>query len=295
VSLPHLLCVDDSEAILALEKAALAGLYEVSTATSGREALEKVRKLRPDCVLLDLSMPEMDGDQVLAHVFADPELADTPIIVISSEAARAASCIDAGARAFLAKPLRAAELKATVQRVLDEQVARRRRASLAVLPVEVGPHAFALPVSSVRRVVLLPATRPLAPAPAHLSEVFELGNQPICLLDLATLLEVTNAQPLLERKVVVVEHGGERPGEELLLALAVDRVLDPEEFPAGSFSLAPSLGGTKFEPLRKALHAIVRDARGPLPVIEAAAFFTPELVAAVRELVREPGVAEASA
>ncbi len=281
MSLPRLLCVDDSEAILALEKAALAGLYDVTTATNGREALEKAEKLRPDCVLLDLSMPEMDGDQVLARMRADAQLAETPIVVISSEVRRAAECIDAGA-AFLAKPLRPDELKATVQRVLDEERERRRRASLAVLPVEVGPHAFGLPVGSVRRVVLVPATRPLAPAPAHLSEVFELGSRPVCVLDVAVLLGATHAEPLLERKLVVVEH------EDLALALCVDRVLDPEEFAAGTFTLASSLGGAAHEPLEKALHAIVRHAKGPLPVIRASAFFEPELTGEIRELVRRP-------
>src|SRR4051812_49619253 len=83
VSLPHLLLVDDSESVLAFEKAALAGHYVVSTAVNGREALTKVAQLRPAAVLLDLSMPEMDGDEVLAQMQQDPQLAGIPVIIVS--------------------------------------------------------------------------------------------------------------------------------------------------------------------------------------------------------------------
>ncbi|HYV67858.1 MAG TPA: response regulator, partial [Myxococcales bacterium] len=73
MSLPHLLLVDDSESVLAFEKAALAGHYLFSTALNGREALTKVAQLKPAAVLLDLSMPEMDGDEVLAQMQRDPQ------------------------------------------------------------------------------------------------------------------------------------------------------------------------------------------------------------------------------
>src|SRR6185436_7805594 len=85
VSLPHLLLVDDSEAILAFERAALSSHYAVSTALNGAEALEKVRQIRPAAVLLDLSMPEMDGDEVLRRMKADRELSYIPVVVVSSE------------------------------------------------------------------------------------------------------------------------------------------------------------------------------------------------------------------
>ena len=89
MSLWHLLLVDDSEAVLAFEKAALAGHYQVSTAVDGRDALLKVAQLKPAAVLLDLSMPGMDGDEVLARMRADPQLARIPVIIVSSEKQRA--------------------------------------------------------------------------------------------------------------------------------------------------------------------------------------------------------------
>ncbi|HYZ90574.1 MAG TPA: response regulator, partial [Myxococcales bacterium] len=120
MSLSHLLLVDDSEAVLAFEKAALSGHYQVSTAANGREALVKLLELKPAAVLLDLSMPEMDGDEVLARMRADPQLTRIPVIIVSSEKQRAEACLRAGARAFLAKPVRAQDLLPLVDRVLAE-------------------------------------------------------------------------------------------------------------------------------------------------------------------------------
>jgi len=112
MGLPHLLLVDDSQAVLTYEQAALSALYGLSTASNGVEALQKARALRPDGILLDLSMPEMDGDAVLAALKADRQLSDVPVIIISSEHARAEACLRAGAAAYLPKPIQAPELRA---------------------------------------------------------------------------------------------------------------------------------------------------------------------------------------
>jgi CheY-like chemotaxis protein len=127
VSLSHLLLVDDSEAVLAFEKAALSGYYQVSTAVNGRDALLKISQLKPAAVLLDLSMPEMNGDEVLARMRSDPQLSRIPVIIVSSEKDRAEACLAAGARAFLPKPIRAQDLLPLVERVLEE---RNRREEL---------------------------------------------------------------------------------------------------------------------------------------------------------------------
>src|SRR5678815_5236532 len=105
MSLPHLLLVDDSQAVLAYEHAALSALYSLSTAQNGVEALEKARALPLDGILLDLSMPEMNGDEVLAALKADRRLSGVPVIVISSEHNRAEACLKAGAAAYLRKPI----------------------------------------------------------------------------------------------------------------------------------------------------------------------------------------------
>jgi len=58
--------------------------YEVTLATDGRQALEKMRSRRPDLVLLDIRLPQMDGLEVLAAVREDQRLRSTKIVVLSN-------------------------------------------------------------------------------------------------------------------------------------------------------------------------------------------------------------------
>jgi CheY-like chemotaxis protein len=58
---------------------------EIITATSGAQALEKLRASRPDLMLLDIVMPDMDGWQVLAAKRQDEELWDIPVIILSAQ------------------------------------------------------------------------------------------------------------------------------------------------------------------------------------------------------------------
>jgi len=262
VSLPHLLLVDDSEAILAFERAALSSHYAISTATTGMEALEKVRQVRPAAVLLDLSMPEVDGGEVLGRLQADPELRSIPVIVVSSEKHRREECLGAGAAAFLAKPIRAAELAGLVGQVLARFLERQREGSLRVLFVSVGDRAFGLPLEAVDSAVQLPLTRRLPAGPSYLSEYAEIYGEPLCVLDLALRLGVEPAVPCLEQKLVVVRNEDQR------LALKVDRVEDPEELPREAVVPRERLGGTEDGPLRDLLVAMVQGSRGTLPVLD---------------------------
>jgi CheY-like chemotaxis protein len=61
------------------------GEYQIFEASGGREGIDLVRRERPDLVLLDLSMPEVDGFQVLETIKADKDLAGTRIIVITAK------------------------------------------------------------------------------------------------------------------------------------------------------------------------------------------------------------------
>jgi threonine synthase len=77
---------DDPDARRLLRRVLQArGEYQICEASGGREGIELVRQHRPDLVLLDLMMPEVDGFEVLDAIHADPELADTRIIVITAK------------------------------------------------------------------------------------------------------------------------------------------------------------------------------------------------------------------
>jgi CheY-like chemotaxis protein/chemotaxis signal transduction protein len=280
VSLPHLLLVDDSEAMLAFERAALSGHYAISTATNGRDALAKADQIRPAAVLLDLSMPEMDGDEVLAQMQRDEDLRNIPVIVISSEKQRAQECMRNGAKAYLPKPIKAQDLLPLVASVLEESRRERRSGSLAALFLSVAGIEIGIPLDAVRSVLHQSATRPLPLGPHYVSEVLDLHGEPVLVLDLARRLGRQHALPIEERKLVVVDC------ESMPLAICVDEVRDPEELSPDQLVRRAALAGSEHGPLRDALVAMARTGRGPLPVIDPRALVSRRLCAELMRSLR---------
>jgi len=272
VSRPRALLIDDSEAVLAFETAALSGHFSLRTALDGREALAKLAVEAPDLVVLDLSMPIMNGEEVLAHIASDPGLVDIPVLIVSSESERARACLARGARAFLPKPIRADELLATSTRLIDEQRAAKRRELLACLPLKVGAMEMAISLDAVDLVVPQVATTPLAFGPPYLREVFDLYGAPVLSLDLAARLGVEHASPLVERKLVVLRQQATK------LALCVDDVRDPEEIAPENVVRREHVAGAGHGSLRDTLVAVIRTARGQIPLVEPRAFVAPELL-----------------
>jgi len=280
VSLPLALLVDDSEAVLSFGRAALTGHFEISVASNGREALEKATRVPPDVILLDLSMPEMDGGEVLSRLKTDPKLRDVPVVVLSSESFRERECLDAGAEVFLSKPVAADNLRAAASAVLAARRERRRAGSLAVLPVRVGPHDFAVPLESVRRVLHQTKLKTLPGAPALVSGYFELEQEPVGVVDLAQALGVEHTTPLLERVLVVLQHAGRS------VAVSVDRIHDPEEVPSDGVLPREPLGGAGADVLDPGLVGFVRHGAGTLPVIAPASWLSPRALNALPEILR---------
>lgn len=123
----RVLVVDDDRAILELvaTRLTLAG-YDVFSARDGREAVERVRALRPHAMVLDLNMPEVDGFGVLERL-GPSTTASLPILVLtarhsSKDVQRA---IALGARDYVAKPLKEGQLLLRVARLFRPQVSRR--------------------------------------------------------------------------------------------------------------------------------------------------------------------------
>ena len=79
--------------------------YEASWAVDGILGLQKIRDLRPDMVLLDILMPKKDGYEVLRELRQDPEIKDTPVIVISNsgQPVEIKQILDLGVRDYIVK------------------------------------------------------------------------------------------------------------------------------------------------------------------------------------------------
>lgn len=121
VSTSTILVVDDNEANRALAQCTLEDEgYRVVLASDGTQGLEAFAREAPDCVLLDVRMPGVDGFEVCEKIRAHPEGADTPIVVLT--ALRDVDTFDralrAGADDFLTKPVRPNELVVRVQAAL---------------------------------------------------------------------------------------------------------------------------------------------------------------------------------
>ena len=273
MSLPALLLVDDSEAVLAFGRAALSGHYQIHTAQSGVEALAKLGRLRPAAVLLDLSMPQMDGDEVLIRMKRDPLLARVPVVILSSEKGRAAACLAAGAASFIAKPARAAELLAGVNRAVEEAELAARAGARSVLLIEAGSRTLALALESIVAVVEQPAVEALDHGPDYLRERLVLWGEPLPVLDLPRRLGVEHSRRLEERQLVVVRDAAVR------LALCVDRVHDPEELPASALQAAPSAAAATAGLFPDGLTGLARSSLGEVALIGLAALLSPAQLA----------------
>jgi CheY-like chemotaxis protein len=93
--------------------------HTVETATNGREALEIIQANPPDCLLLDMLMPEVDGIQVLETLKAND--CRLPVIVLTADIQEwmKTRCLELGAAAFLNKPVKQDRLCAALKQILE--------------------------------------------------------------------------------------------------------------------------------------------------------------------------------
>jgi sigma-B regulation protein RsbU (phosphoserine phosphatase) len=120
----RLLVVDDLETNrdLLLRRVRRLG-HEADVAVNGREALEKLRAAPWDLVLLDITMPEMDGYETLRQIKADPLLMQTPVVMVSAidETESVTRCLELGADDYLTKPFNPAILQARIESSLAKK------------------------------------------------------------------------------------------------------------------------------------------------------------------------------
>jgi CheY-like chemotaxis protein len=95
--------------------------FEVTVASNGVEALARVAERRPDAVLLDWAMPEMDGLEACTRLKADPATCDIPVIFLTgrSQSSEVQRGLALGAVGVIAKPFDAFMLGATVRELLN--------------------------------------------------------------------------------------------------------------------------------------------------------------------------------
>jgi two-component system, OmpR family, KDP operon response regulator KdpE len=114
---PTVLVVDDDARLRQLCEAALSPDYNVVLATNGKEALATFFQKRPDVVLLDVTMPVMDGWQTVQRI---RDMADTPVIMLTALGADSdvARGLDLGADDYVTKPFKPVQLAARIRAVL---------------------------------------------------------------------------------------------------------------------------------------------------------------------------------
>ncbi len=117
---PSILICDDEPSLRELIRISLDPGYSFTEASDGAEAIELLRRVRPDLVLLDVMMPRTGGLAVLDHLRNDPELAGTPVVVVSalSGPAERRAALAAGTTRFVKKPFDPEELRSLVEELL---------------------------------------------------------------------------------------------------------------------------------------------------------------------------------
>jgi CheY-like chemotaxis protein len=149
-----------------LNRALLAGYFEgtahkLITATNGLEALQQTEKFRPDVILMDMRMPELDGHESTKRLKANPALKHIPVIAVTAssfreEEARARKTCDG----FIRKPFNRAELIAELQRFLRPAESAQKTTPAEKAPVAVDESSVPAPAEAVaRRPKLMAALR----------------------------------------------------------------------------------------------------------------------------------------
>ena len=113
--------VEDDENILEIEEIALRNAnYQVSGFSSARDMYEKLSKIKPDLFLLDIMLPDEDGNQILRNLRKNPETARIPAIMVTAKSSEIdlIKAFDEGSDDYIKKPFSIMELTSRVKAVL---------------------------------------------------------------------------------------------------------------------------------------------------------------------------------
>lgn len=118
----RILVVDDFRANVIMIQQALAGKYDISTATSGREALHMLRGNKPDLMILDIQMPEMNGIDLLKEMKADLNMKNIPVVFLTGQADRenVIQGYRLGIKDVIAKPIIIRTVEERISKVFEQ-------------------------------------------------------------------------------------------------------------------------------------------------------------------------------
>jgi signal transduction histidine kinase len=253
---PRILAVDDNPRNLAILQRCLGHEFEVTSVGTGQKALEVAPQLRPDVVLLDIMMPDLDGYETCRRLRALPQLVDAKIIMVSAKAMTTERLegYAAGADDYIVKPFDPDEMIAKVRVFVRlktvEQVDRMKSDLLDLLSHETGT-----PLNGIMGgLALLRDTSGLNAEQLELLEVAEVSAQRLeALVQRVSLItqlkarseklsrddidlrevaghaiEILNDAALKARVEVVLEPGDSAPllGDGSLLLWAAEALLD---------------------------------------------------------------------
>jgi two-component system response regulator VicR len=118
----RVVCIEDEPEMIDLVRLILGRRgFLVIGANGGVEGLETVRQEKPDLVLLDLMMPDMDGWEVYQQIKADPDLRDIPVVVVTAKAQSIDKVLGlhiAKVDDYITKPFGPQELLESVEKLL---------------------------------------------------------------------------------------------------------------------------------------------------------------------------------
>jgi len=128
-----ILIVDDENLIRQLMSALLNGFGTIDLAESGAEALQKIESNRPDLIILDVQMPEMDGYEVCKRIKENEQTAEIPVVFLTANSTNKDEehGLEIGASDFIRKPISPQIVRTRVANILKLQAATRQLELLA--------------------------------------------------------------------------------------------------------------------------------------------------------------------
>ena len=123
-----ILLIDDTESSALLVERVIQGVpgWNVVTALTAEQAMLLAVEHRPEVILLDVNLPDVEGTTLLKHFRSDPATAGTPVVMVSADVRQAVidEFLDAGAQQYITKPIDINKLVDVIRAILNDRPRR---------------------------------------------------------------------------------------------------------------------------------------------------------------------------